>query len=61
MREETIENILINTDQKKSDFIYPKPCIENKKVCPKGHRNKIIPIVYGFPSKKKMKKAEIIK
>lgn len=58
MREETVENIKIEIPQKVSDFIYPKPCVGSKKICPKGHRNKIIPITYGLPSKKTIKRAQ---
>jgi hypothetical protein len=57
MREETVENILIENQIHILSFRYPKPCVAaNKKVCPNGHKNNIIPIVYGFPSKKTMKK-----
>jgi len=58
MREETAENISVDTQQKVYDFTYPKPCIANKKICPKNHNDKIIPITYGLPTKKTMKKAE---
>lgn len=58
MKEETFENIIINTQNTSLDFTYPKPCLSNKKNCPKGHTNKIIPIVYGLPTKKTIKKAE---
>jgi hypothetical protein len=31
---------------------------KSKKICPYGHRNNIIPIEYGLPSMKRMKRAE---
>ena len=39
---------------------YPCPSGSKKSVrkCPFGHKNDIIPIVYGFPSEKGMKKAD---
>jgi hypothetical protein len=58
MREETVENIVVEIQQKTMDFTYPKPCVGTKKVCPKGHKDKIIPIAYGLPTKQTMKKAE---
>jgi len=58
IREETFENIIIDTEKKISDLTYPKACVSDKKVCPKGHRNNIIPIAYGLPNKKTIKKAE---
>jgi hypothetical protein len=39
------------------DIVFP--CTPtNKKVCPLNHKNNIIPIAYGMPSAKMMKKAE---
>lgn len=58
MQEEIIENVIVENQQMVLDLNYPKPCLSNKKVCPKGHSDKIIPIVYGLPTKKTMKKAE---
>ena len=58
MPEEIIENVAIESQQKVLDVTYPKPCISNKKICPKGHSNKIIPIAYGFPSNRMMEKAK---
>ena len=58
MREETIENVAMEGKEKILDFTYPKPCVANKKVCPKVHKDKIIPIAYGFPTKQTVKKAE---
>lgn len=58
MREETTENIVLDTENKVIDLFYPKPCVFTEKVCPHGHSDEIIPIVYGFPSKKMMKKSD---
>lgn len=58
MREETVENILLGNQKNVLSFIYPKPCVTGKKVCPKGHKKNIIPIVYGYPSKKITKKEQ---
>ena len=53
---------IISIDAKKGvnnlNFTYPEICIPSEKICPKGHTDGIIPIVYGFPSKKTMKKAD---
>lgn len=58
MREETVENITVKGPDEVADFTYPKPCTNNKKICPKGHKANIIPIVYGLPNKRMMKKAQ---
>lgn len=59
MREETVENVVLENKIKVINSTYPKPCADNsKKVCPKGHKSSIIPIVYGLPTKKTMEKAE---
>jgi len=57
-REETYDSITVDTEKKVYDFSYPKPCISSDKVCPKGHKHHIIPIVYGLPNQKTMKKAK---
>jgi hypothetical protein len=53
---------IISIDIKKGinnhNFFYPEPCIPSEKICPKGHSDAIIPIAYGYPSKKTMRKAE---
>ena len=58
MKKETVENIEINTQHIIINYIYPNLCVTNKKVCPKGHNDNIIPIVYGIPTKRMIKKAE---
>lgn len=58
MKEKTVSNLEIKSDMDTLDFFYPEPCAPSKKMCPKGHTDTIIPIVYGFPSKKMMKKAQ---
>lgn len=58
LREETVENVTVEAKVKILNFTYPKLCVSTKKICPKGHRNNIIPIAYGLPSKKMIKKAE---
>ncbi|HLN94640.1 MAG TPA: carboxypeptidase regulatory-like domain-containing protein [Flavobacterium sp.] len=37
------------------DTHYPDPCVDRHGVCPYNHTDEIIPIVYGFPSKKMMR------
>ena len=59
MREEKVENVLLEDKIKVINLTYPKPCVDKtKKVCPKGHKSNIIPIVYGLPTKKTIEKAE---
>ena len=58
MRKEAVENIEIKTQHIIINYIYPNLCVANKKVCPKGHNDNIIPIIYGLPTKKLIKKAE---
>jgi hypothetical protein len=40
------------------EFIFPNPCKESVKICPKNHTDKLIPIVYGMPGEKLIKKAK---
>jgi hypothetical protein len=58
MRKEAVENIEIKTQHIIINYVYPNLCVANKKICPKGHSDNIIPIVYGLPTKKLIKKAE---
>lgn len=58
VRDKVIRDFIVNKEENNSNILYPDPCVETKKICPKNHSNNIIPIVYGFPSKKTMKKAE---
>lgn len=55
-------NIYVNEDSMASlELIYPCPNGNNKpkKICPHGHRNKIVPIVYGLPTRFTMLKAKL--
>lgn len=58
MRVKVIENFEVNANSSGLVITYPGPCPESKKVCPHGHSDKIIPIVYGLPSYKTMRKAD---
>jgi len=40
------------------EFTFPNPCPKSKKICPKNHSNKLIPIVYGLPGDKMVKAAK---
>ena len=43
------------------DLVYPPPCtftIDKNPKCINGHRDKIIPIVYGLPNKRTMEKSK---
>jgi len=43
---------------KNLEIVYPDPCIPAEKVCPYGHKDNIVPIVYGMPGAETMKMAE---
>ncbi|OYX84390.1 MAG: hypothetical protein B7Y83_08385 [Flavobacteriales bacterium 32-34-25] len=47
-----------NKNNKIFEFVYPSPCKESVKVCPKNHSDKLIPIVYGLPRENLVKKAK---
>jgi hypothetical protein len=53
---------LESTKTKKLDITFPEPCIISEyqlnKICPNGHKDGIIPIVYGLPKQRTMRKAE---
>lgn len=57
-REKIINNIEIISDLDMSQIIFPNPCPKVEKVCPKNHKDNLIPIKYGFPSEKMLKEAE---
>jgi hypothetical protein len=57
-REKVIENFIIETDQKEFSLIFPEPCMETNRICPKNHTDNIIPIVYGLPNKRMMSKSK---
>ncbi|RZJ61577.1 MAG: carboxypeptidase regulatory-like domain-containing protein [Flavobacterium sp.] len=53
-----IQDFAINETTLIADFIFPEPCKKSKRFCPNNHSDNIIPIEYGFPSKKMMRKAK---
>jgi hypothetical protein len=57
-RDKLISNVEINSYQKNMDFVFPSPCRTMSRECPSGHSDEIIPIVYGLPGKRLLKKAE---
>ncbi len=57
-REEVFDHIVVASEKVVCNLTYPKPCMESKKLCPKGHKNNIIPILYGFPNKKMTRKSK---
>jgi hypothetical protein len=61
-RDYVIENIRLDKDTT-INFLYPPPCLFIHKkgeriVCIGGHTDHIIPIIYGYPTQKTMKKAK---
>jgi len=58
IRDKVIENFVIEEKLKEFNLIFPEPCEEKNKVCPKNHTDNIIPIVYGFPNKRMMNKSK---
>jgi len=63
-RSKAFDSIYITTATVvEKDLLYPGPCIFNYNkgfhpTCLKGHKDKIIPIFYGYPSKHSMKLAK---
>ena len=57
-RERIIKNVSIASNEiRQFDFTHPGPCIESVKICPSGnHTDNLIPIAYGLPGKRLMKK-----
>lgn len=58
LKDKTILNFEIYNNLNQIDFALPEPCVPVKRKCPEGHTNNIIPIVYGFPTEKMMRKAK---
>jgi hypothetical protein len=57
-KERVIKDVSITADEiRQFDINHPGPCTESLKICPKGHTDGLIPIIYGLPGKKLMKKA----
>jgi hypothetical protein len=54
-QDKLILNLSIDSDSKTLDTFYPNPCIESYGICPYNHKDEIIPIIYGLPSKKMVK------
>jgi hypothetical protein len=40
------------------NLFYPDSIGKSKKICPRGHTDNLIPIVYGLPGKKLMTKSQ---
>ena len=57
-KEKLIPKVLVASGMKSLEIVYPDPCITAEKVCPYGHKNNIIPIVYGMPGEETIKKAQ---
>ncbi|WP_321282504.1 carboxypeptidase-like regulatory domain-containing protein [Marinifilum fragile] len=57
-RDKVIKDFQIKEGLKKGNFIFPDPCITSKKICPKGHKDHIIPILYGYPTNRLLRKAK---
>ena len=57
-RDKIIYNYEIKENSQTENFIYPDPCKSSKRICPHGHNDNIIPILYGYPTIRNMKKAK---
>ncbi|HEY8934896.1 MAG TPA: carboxypeptidase-like regulatory domain-containing protein [Cyclobacteriaceae bacterium] len=58
-RERIIKNVSIPVNTiEQFDIVHPGPCVESTKVCPGGHSDNLIPIVYGLPSEKLIEKSK---
>ena len=57
-RDKIINAIEIKEEQRTENFVFPDPCLTSKKVCPQGHSDYIIPIIYGYPTNRNLKKAK---
>jgi hypothetical protein len=53
-----IKDFYFNRNDRVFQFIFPNPCKKSVKVCPENHTNKLIPIVYGLPGEKLIRKAK---
>ena len=58
LRDNFIEKLIINKDQNELNIKFPEKCIKKNKICPNNHYDNIIPIIYGFPSKKLLNKSK---
>jgi hypothetical protein len=56
-RDEIYENIILNEMELEYNLQIPKNCVSVKK-CPNGDNENVIPIVYGFPSERQIKKSK---
>ena len=57
-KEKIIPKVVVASGMKNLEIGYPDPCIAAEKICPYGHKDNIIPIVYGMPGAETMKMAE---
>ena len=53
-----IQDLNFTTTDTIFEFSYPEPCPESSNVCPINSSDKLIPIVYGLPSKKTFKESK---
>jgi Carboxypeptidase regulatory-like domain len=54
-----IEHVKISSNEvKQLDIIHSDPRLKSKEICPKGHRDNLIPIIYGLPSGDLIKMSE---
>ena len=58
-RERILKDVKIPAnDIQPFNITHPGPCVRSEKVCPNGHTDNLVPIVYGLPGKRSMKKAD---
>jgi len=57
-RDKIIKDFAIKEELGTYNFVFPDPCITSKKVCPQGHSDYIISIIYGYPTNRNLKKAK---
>jgi hypothetical protein len=57
-RDKIIKDFAIKEEVRTENFVFPDPCKSSKKVCPQGHSDNIIPIIYGYPTNRNLNKAK---
>ena len=58
-RERIIKDVTISANETRHfNITHPGPCIPSEQLCPNGHTDLLIPIVYGLPGKRLMKKSK---
>ena len=53
-----IKDIEIKENQNLESLTFPDPCVPSERICPHVHKDYIIPILYGYPTKSQLRKAK---